>query len=90
MFLAPLRCWLPSLATLGALVALATSACSELSLIEEDVCGNRVTEPAVGEECDGQPGCEAAGQPFACRYRCTPARALAEVEPACRDRKSVV
>lgn len=64
--------------------ALGAGACRELSLVEEDVCGNRVTEPAVGEECDGQPGCEAPGQPFACRYRCTPAREQADVEAADR------
>lgn len=52
----------------AALAALALGACSELSLIEEDSCGNRVIE--AGEDCDGQPNCGASGTAQACRHVC--------------------
>ena len=45
--------------------------CADLSLIEGDVCGNKVTEPTNNEECDGQTNCHPAGSAFECRLLCS-------------------
>ncbi|WP_437682164.1 FG-GAP repeat domain-containing protein [Sorangium sp. So ce131] len=56
----------------GASLALvmATSGCANLSLIEENLCGNGVVEEAADEACDGQDGCGAPGSAHQCRYLC--------------------
>ncbi|WP_437626862.1 FG-GAP repeat domain-containing protein [Sorangium sp. So ce1151] len=50
-------------------LALALAGCANLSLLEEDVCGNRVVEEP-DEACDGQEGCGAPGSAHQCRYLC--------------------
>ncbi|WP_437931384.1 VCBS repeat-containing protein [Sorangium sp. So ce291] len=50
-------------------LALAAAGCANLSLLEEDVCGNRVVEEP-DEACDGQEGCGAPGSAHQCRYLC--------------------
>ncbi|XXX81534.1 hypothetical protein WMF30_22515 [Sorangium sp. So ce134] len=50
-------------------LALAAAGCANLSLLEADVCGNRVVE-APDEDCDGQDGCGAPGSAHQCRYLC--------------------
>ncbi|MDC0681443.1 FG-GAP repeat domain-containing protein [Sorangium atrum] len=50
-------------------LAIAAAGCANLSLLEEDVCGNRVVE-APDEACDGQEGCGAPGSAHQCRYLC--------------------
>ncbi len=44
--------------------------CADLSPIEQNQCGNKVTEPLNHEECDGEADCIAPGEAFACRYKC--------------------
>lgn len=55
-------------------IALATSACSNLTPIADDTCGNKIVEPENGEDCDGGENCgvPAAGV-AACRIQCTDA-----------------
>ncbi|WP_437819748.1 FG-GAP repeat domain-containing protein [Sorangium sp. So ce1078] len=50
-------------------LAIAAAGCANLSLLEEDVCGNRVVEEP-DEACDGQEGCGAPGSAHQCRYLC--------------------
>ncbi|WP_197041249.1 FG-GAP-like repeat-containing protein [Chondromyces apiculatus] len=56
----------------------ALAACSNLSILEENICGNRVIEADRGEECDGEPGCGARETAHPCRYTCE-----GGAEPAC-------
>ncbi|WP_437311010.1 FG-GAP repeat domain-containing protein [Sorangium sp. So ce388] len=55
--------------SLALALALAAAGCANLSLLEEDVCGNRVVEEP-DEACDGQEGCGAPGSAHQCRYLC--------------------
>ncbi|WP_437320861.1 FG-GAP repeat domain-containing protein [Sorangium sp. So ce385] len=57
-------------------LAIAAAGCANLSLLEADVCGNRVVE-APDEDCDGQEGCGAPGSAHQCRYLCGGAEGLA-------------
>ncbi|WP_437580725.1 FG-GAP repeat domain-containing protein [Sorangium sp. So ce887] len=56
-------------------LAIAVAGCANLSLLEEDVCGNRVVEEP-DEACDGQEGCGAPGSAHQCRYLCGDAEGL--------------
>jgi hypothetical protein len=49
--------------------------CQDLPEIEAETCGNHVTEPANGEDCDGFPadGCRPPGSVGECRFDCSPA-----------------
>ncbi len=61
-----------------AVAAVLATGCAELLEIEADGrCGNKVVEPAEGEDCDVQAlfpraRCGASGTPRACRYECNP------------------
>lgn len=60
------------------LLALSVVACTELPPIAPGVCGNRVVEPEVGEDCDTfsreeGTSCVPAGQQGQCRYSCASA-----------------
>ncbi len=46
------------------------SACADLHSLEENTCGNRVVEPEVGEDCDGESNCISSGSAYACRFMC--------------------
>ncbi|WP_437593508.1 FG-GAP repeat domain-containing protein [Sorangium sp. So ce1000] len=61
---------------LSVVLAIAAAGCANLSLLEEDVCGNRVVEEP-DEACDGQEGCGAPGSAHQCRYLCGGAEGLA-------------
>ena len=56
----------------GLAVVVAALACSDLSPIEPDVCGNGALDP--GEDCDGSAGsgeaCGAPGEPNGCYFTC--------------------
>jgi hypothetical protein len=45
--------------------------CSDLTPIPADRCGNKVHEPAAGEECDGEANCRPPGDDHACRFACS-------------------
>jgi hypothetical protein len=49
--------------------------CAHLDPIDENVCGNGVLEPAMGEDCDGDEGCAAPGTPHECRFLCSSTQA---------------
>lgn len=58
-------------AALGALAtSIALASCVDLPIIQANACGNRVVEPEIDEDCDGQPGCGEPGTAHACRYMC--------------------
>src|SRR5580692_102062 len=63
-----------SLARAAALstAVLAFGACANLSLIQDNVCGNGVVEPDNGEDCDDphDASCGKPGTVEACRYTC--------------------
>lgn len=46
------------------------SGCANLAEIAEGQCGNMVTEPDYGEECDGETACFTPGTTFQCRHQC--------------------
>lgn len=55
-------------------LSLAATGCANLQTLAEDQCGNRVLEPDLGEDCDGEDDCGAPGTDAACRIVCTGAR----------------
>ena len=55
----------------ASVLSLLVLGCQELPLIDANECGNRVTEAAVGEACDGQATCGTPGSQHQCRYLCT-------------------
>lgn len=70
------------LVCLAGLVAVAVSgtlSCAEFGNVDLGVCGNRILEPVLGEDCDGSAinfgeglTCGAPGSPAACRLTCDP------------------
>ena len=66
------------------LAALLLLGCTSFENIGALECGNSVVEPEVGEDCDGQPGCEG------CRYVCAadadcPASFACGIDGICRQ-----
>ncbi len=53
-------------------IGLCTSACSNLSPITAELCGNRIVETSVGEDCDGGDNCGTLDDDdAACRFMCS-------------------
>ncbi|MBW2458029.1 MAG: hypothetical protein JRI68_26225, partial [Deltaproteobacteria bacterium] len=49
---------------------LAVTGCQEIDLIEAGQCGNKITEPEAGEDCDGEPNCRQPDGDDPCRFHC--------------------
>lgn len=56
-----------------------TSACQNLEPIDANVCGNRIVEPANGEDCDGEANCGTlfTDDEAACRFTCSVSASVA-------------